>query len=354
MSVHRGLMLGVVMLCCRGKATDEIFEGSCVRLLADKTAFRDSFARFGTDPVRGLTEAKLAWVGQQARIAATFADRTARCVNADGEAIDFPVESFEAVETCHAAANLQDHAATTDDDVEALDLPIDANVTLIFNDGRVVEVLLFRHELENITHAVEDYCYLNFLNHIIPLEDGCITPVLRGVCRFRNIPKAANSALAARNCMLFPHADHGEFHGRGTNNISVLRLHRPKRAYCFEATGSTVLPRTWAGRVLIRDAFGSTYAVGSDGDPFPVPGEEPFQQAPHTAAHGYPKVDPAEPERAEDPPAAQSGTLLASLAAVFSRIAASADCAETCQEILDQAALEMASGFGPVSCLATR
>ena len=353
MSVNRGLMLGVVMLCCRGKATDEIFEGSCVRLLADKTAFRDSFARFGTDPVRGLTEAKLAWVGQQARIAATFADRTARCVNADGEAIDFPVESFEAVETCQAAASLQDHAATTDDDVEAVDLPIDANITLIFTDGRAVEVVLFRHELKNITHAVEEYCYHNFLNHI-PLEDGCITPVLREVCRFRNIPKAAKTALAARNCMLFPHADHGEFHGRGTNNISVLRLHRPERAYCFEATGSTVLPRTWAGRVLIRDAFGSTYAVGSDGEPFPVPGEEPFQQAPHTAAHGYPKVNPAEPERAEDPPAAQSGTLLASQAAVFSRIAASADCAETCQEILHQAALEMASGFGPVSCLASR
>ena len=69
-------------------------DGTCVRLLTDEIEFRNSFARFGTDPVNGLTVPKLARIGQQAKVVQTFDDETVTCKFVDGEELDFPMESW--------------------------------------------------------------------------------------------------------------------------------------------------------------------------------------------------------------------------------------------------------------------
>ena len=73
--------------------------GVCVRLLSDAAAFRSSFSRFSSDPLNGLTDAKLARIGQLAKINTSFGDYTATCEFQDGTVLDLPYESF-VVEQC--------------------------------------------------------------------------------------------------------------------------------------------------------------------------------------------------------------------------------------------------------------
>ena len=70
----------------------------CVRLLSDVAAFRSSFSRFSSDSLNGLTDAKLARIGQLAKIGMSYNDHTATCEFSDGTVLDFPAESFEPVE----------------------------------------------------------------------------------------------------------------------------------------------------------------------------------------------------------------------------------------------------------------
>ena len=69
-----------------------------MHLLSDVATFRSSFSRFSSNTLNGLTDAKLARIGQLAKTNNTFDNDTATCEFADGTMLDFPAESFEPVE----------------------------------------------------------------------------------------------------------------------------------------------------------------------------------------------------------------------------------------------------------------
>ena len=81
-----------------GPARYVLRPGACVRLLSNVTAFWTSFSRFNSDPLNGLTDAKLARIGQLVKINTSFNGATATCEFSDGAMFDFPTQSFELVE----------------------------------------------------------------------------------------------------------------------------------------------------------------------------------------------------------------------------------------------------------------
>ena len=82
-----------------------------MRLLADEVAFRSSFANFHDD-LNGLTDEKLRKIGQEAIVVDIFDDQTMTCKFHNGEKLDFPWASVEAlVSSC---ALLVQHAENVD------------------------------------------------------------------------------------------------------------------------------------------------------------------------------------------------------------------------------------------------